>query len=352
MGQIYTKYFPPPPTDQEKGDIKQDRLKFYNELKNFQDQIKQDQTANNISPDTANQLTKIVSSSQEWLRSNPDASTLQVTAKRDDLAQLKEPIMERELFKNRYLYLLWNAKFYESLYYTMEDAKKMLKELKVTDSEINSAKALISNGFKLVKSKPSETGLTYSQYIDEFYDKLNEIFVNQPALQKEIDKGKNKFKEETRPVWWFIKTQITQVSVAAQQKSNAEFNATRAAKNSAGIALSVFGSLITLAIILFGGSIAANMAINRDWYYRLFYFIFACNPLLTPIIIAYAGLCALKGNSIIFYAMCPIIKDPPKTRLSKILTWPFYYITDRNEEVLKQAFIDSVISVGNAVKAA
>jgi hypothetical protein len=352
MGQIYTKYFPPPPTDQEKADIKQDRLKFYNELKLFQDQIKQDQTAKDISPDTANELTKIVSNSQEWLRSNPDASTLQVTAKRDDLAQLKEPIMEREVFKNKYIMTLWYAKYFEKLYYTMEDAKKIIKELKVTDSEIDSIKALIDDGFKLIKSKPSETGLTYSQYIDDFFDKLEKILVNHPNFKKELEAARTQRKEAAFPIWWELKNEITKVSIAAQQKSNSEFNGNRALKNSAGIAIAVFGSLIIFAIIIFGGSVAANMAINRDWYYRLFYFIFGCNPLLTPIIIAYAGLCALKGNSIIFYAMCPIIKDPPKTRLSKILTWPFYYVTDSHEEVLKQAFIDSVRDVGNAVKAA
>ena len=352
MGQIYTKYFPPPPTEKDKADIKQDRLKFYNELKLFQDQIKQDQTANEISPDTANELTTIVSNSQEWLRSNPDATTLQVIAKRDDLEQLKEPIMERELFKNRYLMTLWYAKYFENLYENNINVKKIIEDLNVTNSEINSVKALVNDGFKLIKSKPSETGLTYSQYIDEFFDKLDEILVNHPNFKKEIDIARNQRKEAAMPTWWEFKKELTKMSVAAQQKSNSEFNGNRALKNSAGIAIAVFGSLIIFAIIIFGGSVAANMAINRDWYYRLFYFIFGCNPLLTPIIITYAGLCALKGNPITFYAMCPIITDPPKTRFSKILTWPFYYVTDKHEQVLKQAFIDSVRDVGNAVKAA
>ena len=355
MGQIYTKYFPPPPTEKEKADIKQDRLKFYNDLKLFQDQIKQDQTANVISPDTANELTKIVSNSQEWLRSNPDATTLQVTAKRDDLEQLKEPIMEREPFKNRYLYILWYGKFYENLYDNNESyIINAVKEFNITTSEINSIKAVISDGFKLIKSKPSETGLTYSQYIDDFFDKLETILINHPNFKKNLEDNRNDIKEikNNYVPWWEVKNRITQNSTAAKQKSDSEFNATRAMKNSTQIALTVFGSLIIVAIILFGGSIAANMAINRDWFYRLFYFIFGCNPLLTPIIVAYAGLCALKGNPITFYAMCPIITEPPKTRLSKILTWPFYYVTDKNEEVLKQAFINSVISVGNAVKSA
>jgi hypothetical protein len=350
MGQIYTKYFPPPPSDQDKVEIKQERLKFYNELKLFQDQIKQDQTANVISPDTANQLTTIVSNSQEWLRSNPDASILQVTAKRDDLEQLKEPIMERELFKNRYLMALWRGKYYESLYNDVADIKKGIEDT-LTSSEINSLKKLINDGFNLVKSKPSETGLTYSQYIDDLFDKLEKILVNYPKFKEYIDMFRNISKENSGE-WWLLKKEITQVSIVAKQKSDAEFNGNRAMKNSAEIAIKVFGFLIIIAIILFGGSIAANMAINRDWFYRLFYFVFGCNPLLTPIIIAYAGLCALKGNPITFYAMCPIITEPPKTRLSKVLTWPFYYVTDNHEEVLKQAFIDSVISVGKAVKAA
>jgi len=353
MGQIYTKYFPPPPSDQDKVDIKQERLKFYNDLKLFQDQIKQDQTAGIISPDTANQLTTIVTNNQEWLRSNPDASILQVTAQRDDLEQLKEPIMERELFKNRYLMALWRGKYYENLYDNNDSGLINIVETnKVTNSEINSIKELINKGFNLLKSKPSETGLTYSQYIDTFFDELETILINHPNYIKDIQKAKIYYKEDKKPRWWELKDQITRDSNAAKQKSDAEFNGNRAMKNSAEIAIKVFGSLIIIAIILFGGSIAANMAINRDWFYRLFYFIFACNPLLTPIIIAYAGLCALKGNPITFYAMCPIITEPPKTRLSKVLTWPFYYVSDKHEEVLKQAFIDSVISVGKAVKAA
>ena len=116
MGQVYTKLFPPPPTDAQIASIQQERLKFYNDLKTFQTNVSSQLASNEISPDTSQQLNALVAAAQQWLRDNPDATSLQVTTQQDDLTALAQPIYEREMAKNQYLFALWRARALQDNY--------------------------------------------------------------------------------------------------------------------------------------------------------------------------------------------------------------------------------------------
>jgi hypothetical protein len=354
MGQVYTKLFPPPPTDAQIASIQQERLKFYNDLKTFQTNVSNQLESHQISPDTSQQLNALVVAAQQWLRSNPDATSLQVTTQNDDLTAAAQPIYERELAKNRYLFALWRAQGMQDQYNNdIGDFKKRFDNLyKPPSSLITSLSKLLDEEFKWIKENPSETGLTYTQRIDSASLAIQSVLTAYPTFITELQRITPLFKTNSSPYWWLEKRQNAQNNINNEQISKTKFSYQRLAENSTIYAMQIFGTFLLIVLIIFGGSLASNMAISREWQYRVFFFIFGSNPLLTPIILAYTALQALKGKPIEYYALCPISTEPAKTRLGKILWWPFYYETDNNELDLIKKFLEAVEVTGEAVKGA
>jgi hypothetical protein len=354
MGQVYTKLFPPPPTDAQIASIQQERLKFYNDLKTFQTNVSNQLASNQISPDTSQQLNALVVAAQQWLRSNPDATSLQVTTQQDDLTALAQPIYERELAKNQYLFMLWMAQARQDEYVNdIGDFKKRFDNLyKPSSSLITSLSKLLDEEFEWIEKNPSETGLTYTQRIDSASLAAQSILTAYPAFITELQRLTPLFKTNTKPYWWTEKANNEKNKINSEQLSKAKFNYQRLAQDSTSLALRIFGYFLIITLIIFAASLASNMAIGRDWPYRIFFFIFSINPLLTPIILAYTALEALKGRPIEYYALCPLSTEPAKTRLGKILWWPFYYESDQNQLKLAQAFLAAVEATGEAVKSA
>jgi len=354
MGQVYTKLFPPPPTDAQIASIQQERLKFYNDLKTFQTNVSNQLASNEISPDTSRQLNALVTAAQQWLRSNPDATSLQVTTQQDDLTALAQPIYERELAKNQYLFTLWRAQGLKDQYNNDIGGFKTRVDgiYKPSSSLITSLTDILAKEFEWITKNPSETGLTYTQRIDSLSLALQALLTAYPATITELQRITPLLKTNPKPYWWLEKADNAKNKINSEQLSKSQFNYQRLAENSTIYAMQIFGYFLLITLIIFGASLASNMAIGRDWPYRLFFFIFGINPLLTPIILAYTALEALKGRPIEYYALCPLSTEPAKTRLGKILWWPFYYESDQNQLKLEQAFLAAVEATGEAVKGA
>ena len=354
MGQVYTKLFPPPPTDAQIASIQQERLKFYNDLKTFQTNVSSQLASNEISPDTSQELSVLVTAAQAWLRANPDATSLQVTTQQDDLTALAQPIYERELAKNQYLFALWRARALQDNYNNdIGDFKKRTDNLyKPSSSLITSLKDILDKEFKWIEEKPSETGLTYTQRIDSASLAFQALLTAYPAAITELQRITPLLKNNNKPYWWIEKADNAKNNINNEQLSKTQFNYQRLTQKSTSLAMQIFGYFLLITLIIFGASLASNMAIGRDWPYRIFFFIFGINPLLTPIILAYTALEALKGRPIEYYALCPLSTEPAKTRLGKILWWPFYYESDQNQLKLAQAFLAAIEATGEAVKGA
>ena len=325
---------------------------FYADLKSFQDKVKQEETSSVISPDTSNQLTSLIADAQKWLRTNPNANSLEVKTQRDDLTQKAKPIYERETAKNQYLHMLWFAESNLSNYNNNSSHKKRLNTYYTPSStELSKFTKELANEFKWIRQNPSETGLTYTQRIDTALQTYVKIFSNNKLLTPTlISSYSNRYKSDKYPYWWKTKAEIPINVTASQNLEKSVYNNQRFITNTTVLGLQIFGSLILVVLILFGGSLAANHAIMRDPIYKIFYFIFGCNPLLTPIIFAYTALLALKGRPIKYYGVLPISTEPAKTRLGKILWWPFYYEQDLAYAESVKKFVETLDTIGQVVK--
>jgi len=314
MGQVYTRLFsdkpqPPqeqlPPSKEEMSSIREERLKFYNDIKTFQTNVSNQLKAKEISPDTSEELNKIVKEAEQWLRNNPNANLLQVVTQKDDITAKATPIYERELSKNRYNLLLVYADSVQDTYKNNPELKKYYNS-RYKASEIKSLSELLKSEYKWLEEHPSETGLIYVQRIDSASQAAQKILVADPESTRGIQNMVDNLKQSAFPHWWAVKESMARANASFEQKSKTEFNYERLAKDSTTIALQIFGSFLILVLIFFAASLASNMAICRDWPYRVYFFIYSLNHLLTPIILSYTALQALKGNPVEYYALCPI----------------------------------------------
>ena len=354
-------YFQSSPQSQEEIDkIQAERKAYYDDIKAFQTKVSDDLKQYKISPETGVELNALIKSSQEWLTNNPNATFLEVNNKHENFPKLYEPIYERELPKNLLLGIIYQLQGHFDMVLSLLNSPAADKlDSSMKSDMIIMLKELISilnNQLKWYQNNPAKDGIIYTQEIDTLTTKLINIitpfdakYPNKTTFAKEVQAGIDNAKKNTKPTPWLMKDQVsknkaTRDALAAQQYSN-----TKLVAESTSIALSIFGSFILIAIIIYGASLAANLAIGRDIYYRIFYFIFACNPVITPIVFAYTALMALKGNPIPYYGILPISTEPATTRLGKILWYPFFYIGDQFEVKSKADFVAHLTAVGNAV---
>ena len=349
-----------PQSKEEIDKIQAERKAYYDDIKAFQTKVTKDLNDNKISPETGIELSALIKSSQEWLTNNPNATYLEVNNKHVNFSKIYEVIYEREPHKNALLQFIYSFDSLTDLVISQLNSSQAnisssLKSDLIT--LLNSFKPIISTELNWYENNPEADGIIYTQEIDSLITKLVNLAVQVEAKYPEIKDGWSKwikavgekFRETTNAKPWLLKEEVAKNKVRRKASQDREFNNNKLIKDSTSIAFSVFGSFILTAIILYGASLAANMAIGRDNYYRIFYFIFACNPVITPIIFAYAALMALKGHPITYYGILPISTQPAVTRLGKILWFPFFYKGDEFEVKSKADFIAHLAEIGTAV---
>jgi len=356
-----------PQTQEEIDKIQAERKKYYDDIKTFQTKVTKDLTDNKISPETGIELSALIKSSQEWLTNNPNATYLEVNNKHVNFPKLYEAIYERELHKNQLLSYIYFVQYLCDIFAGLLNDEKqtagMTSEMKNDFTGlINSVTTVINTQLIWYQNNPKKDGIIYTQEIDNLTTKLINIAIPldakyNPMFQVPQDKNLSSFikeegrkrKEDKNPTPWLMKEQVAKNKALIQASAEQEYSNNKLIKESTSIAFSVFGSFILIAIILYGASLAANIAIGRDIHYRIFYFIFSCNPIVTPIIFAYTALMVLKGHPIPYYGILPISTEPATTRLGKILWFPFFYKGDEFEVKSKADFVSHLAAVGTAV---
>jgi len=362
MGQLFSTPKPPPPplSKEDREEIIKVRNAYTDGLTDFRKKATDQKNLGTMSPDTAKQCYDLITVYQKWLVEKPEAGALEIINKGYEFHEKLQAISERELAKNQYLTALWTLKSYLNIWDNTPDIKKAstIKEYPGLLTSIPLASKEIDKQFEWIKKHPEEYSFVYTQQIDSLMDNMLTIFQNetQGAAAIEWFRGIAKNNNDWRTLqWWKIRGSIKLDQSNMEKENRKDFSSNKLtpkqiAIDSFTLSQQIFWSLIIFFLILMGGSIASNMAIGREWYYRVFFFIFGCNPYLTPIIYAYAALQALKGKSVRYYGVLPTSTDPAKTRLGKIIWWPFYYEADQEQEVLTSDFLKSLDTIAQQVK--
>jgi len=333
---------PPPPklTEAEVKEISTARDAFNKILKDTQENITYYKDKEIISPEAATEAFKIVSNENTWLINNPNANLLEIKAHSDGLRSKLDPIYElyrlRKILRNLCKY----TKFVLS---SSVPPPKGINPY-VNNKGLSKALSLIADHEKWLSSNQSQDAATYTKEgLTLFQNIANALSITENDFRERFVGPAVNLSESK------MDSLIGEVTVAQNLQEQQEFSIKRLTSTASGVAISVFGSLILTVIILFGGCLAANMAIGRTIYYRIFYFLFACLPWITPFVYVYAALLQLRGQGVTIYSMLPITTTPATTRLGKVLLLPFLYIQDGNIDDKTKEFIDSLDKMASVV---
>jgi hypothetical protein len=340
MGQtsskLVEKVFSPPPDAETRKEIKGERESLYNDLKNFQKKVQQQRDAKTLTPESAEELSSVILETQEWLRKNPNANILEVKSQRDDLETKTDPIYERDRPRSVL------DTFIVSMNYQLSVA---IDSGKYKKDRIPIGQKTLKNELAWTTKHRKERGMVYGQRLDSL---KNQLAKDLEVPKTELDAIETTINEGNPAS---VKKTIEENIVAKEVKDANEFNTTRLINRTFSIGIGTFAGFILFVLILFGGSLAANMAISREPIYRIFYFVYGSLPWFTPFIYLYAALLSIKGEAVKYYGVLPISTQPATTRLGKILWWPFYYETDKYESEQSAKFIDSLSEVAGKVLA-
>ncbi len=325
---------PPAPDAETRKEVKEERDGLYADLKKFQETIQKDKDQERISPETATELQAIVLAAQEWMRKNPNANLLEIRSQRDDLQQKAEPILERDKPRTTLDKFLLKVKSY---------LDTSAQQQKYTKRQLDAAKEVYSQENKWATKNRAEQGLVYTQRLAAFKGDLGKALEVPLDTMSALEKSVKDMKLSD------IKENVKVQEIANQQKEANTYSASRLAETIFSTALSVFLGLILIVFFLFGGSLAANMAIGRDVKYRIFYFVIGCLPWVAPVIYIYGMLSALRGTAPHYYGFLPVSTTPASTMIGKILWTPFFYEADANSQTQRSVFLQSVEDIGRAV---
>ena len=342
MGQsgskLWDRVFPQSVPDIEaRKEIKSERELLYNDLKSFQKKvIQQRDEQQSITPESAEELSAVILDTQEWLRKNPNANILEVKSQRDDLETKTDPIYERD--RPRSILDTFIVAIEYQLKLSSETGKYKKERIPIAEKTLKSELAWATKNRK-------ERGMVYNQRVDAL---KNQLAKDLEIPRTELDSIENDVKTGKPSV---VKEKIQQNIVAKEVKDANEFNTTRLVNRTISIGVGTFAGFILFVIILFGGSLVANMAICREPAYRIFYFIYGCLPWFTPFIYLYAALLSIQGKAVRYYGVLPITTEPATTKLGKILKWPFYYETDKYETDETTKFLQTLDTMAATVLA-
>jgi hypothetical protein len=326
---------------------------YNNALDNLNLEVKTMVDKDQLLPDTATYLYKIIIDAQKWLKNNPraDVSTIQINLANAGQqfkairitegfriismiglavcatiifelvkSKLITPTQEKEFKNSLKTYLTWfKANAFTA---TPSEFEKQLrsnqKELEIffrNDPKIGEKVQTIS------KDVPNFNNLKIQEIVKLTTDALNKIGLQSPTQTSAEAKN-------------MIKLENMAAVAAAPSSATAIIMST---------ASQAFGILFLIFLILIGGSFAANLAIGRTAPYRVLYFIYGCIPFFSPFIILYVIYLRIRYGPVPLYGIFPLSTNPATSRIGKILWYPFYWIPDGKSSELEQQFLKSLI---------
>ena len=331
---------PPALTEEQIKEVSTARDAFYAQLKDHQEKITYARDKGiGESPDSVTEALQIITNENTWLLNNPNANFLQIKSHSDNFNTQLRQISERDISRAQ----LTNFCKYMKFLLSSKGPSPNGPNPYGSNSGLSNALLLITTEQKWLSSNQSQQGLVYTNQLDKL----------EQGIAKELSVSKNEIQKFATGIASQSQTQLDKSIEESTSSQNLldkqQFSSTRLATNASQVALSVFLSLILIVIILFGGCLAANMAIGRTIYYRIFYFLFACLPWITPFVYVYAALLQLRGRGVTIYSMLPITTTPATTRLGKVMLLPFLYVQDANIDDKTKEFMDSLEQMASVV---
>ena len=327
MGSLVSK-------DAPKGDdinaLRNARIKYQDTLASIQANTGSDISTNALTPETGSSIYKVIQTSYDWLKKNPNANLNEILANQDattiEVKRLASVDIPKRKFNNTLLAIPAILDKLVADKSITADKKAAFLPIVATEKTWYTANQL----------KASE--IDYAQEFQKINDTITTTFVDQ-AIVSTI-KGQIELAQAIPTSQ--LNSQLAEYANKqdAIQKQSVDIQST--GKIVVSTALKVFGSLLLIAFCIMCGSFAANMAIGRPPMYRILYFIYGAIPFFAPFVLIYTIYKRIKEGRLSVYTVLPTSIEPATTRIGKVLWHPFYWIPDQHAIDEYNAFMKSL----------
>ena len=186
------------------------------------------------------------------------------------------------------------------------------------------------------KNNATATKTDISQELQKIKDNITSTFADSNVINILNNSINNFGKMQSSQLNTEIAQQLAQKARQDEQKDDI------GTITSSIVAKQIFFSLIIIAVFIFCGCLAANLAIARAPAYRILYFIYGAIPIFAPFVVFYSILRAISNDGLKLYTLLPISIEPAKSRLGKVLWAPFYWVPDGHAKEMYDAYMATI----------
>jgi hypothetical protein len=289
------------------------RQAYYTFISDSTNAVLSSTKANLLTPETANEISKLLLKDKTWLQANSSVDVEDISARYDTLISNIKDLVNNDkpkiAFKNGLkLYgIAIRAQNQQGLF-TPEQYTKLKTILKEEEDwyAANVTKA---------------TELDYLTEAQTLHDKILEIGLNPDTISDVKKETQNKSQSD-------IEKALLEKEAKLKKKENNQVNLEKGAGIVTSTAISIFFNFIRIVLLILAGSFAANLAIGRAPIYRILYFLYGIYPYFAPFVYIYVLYRRIRFGPIPVYAILPISIEPAVTRFGKYLWYPFYWVPD------------------------
>jgi hypothetical protein len=327
MGTLFSKDIP---KGADINTIRDARTKYQDYLASVQANTNSDVSTNALTPETGSSIYKLIETSYDWLKKNPNANLNEILANQDAATVEVKRLVSVDIPKR---------KFNNTLLALPTILDKLVADKTITaDKKSAFLPTIVSEQAWYTKNQSKASQIEYNQEFQKINDTITTTFVDHAVV--------NTIKTQLDAAQAIPTSQLNSQLADYDSKQKALENQKVDIQNSGQIiistALKVFGSLLLIAFCIMCGSFAANMAIGRPPMYRVLYFIYGAIPFFAPFVLIYTIYKRIKEGRISVYTILPTSIEPATTRLGKILWHPFYWIPDQHAIDEYNAFMDAL----------
>jgi len=318
MGNIFNKSAPSTSTADDINTMRNARTKYQDYLANVQTNTNTDISNNALTPETGSTIYKVVQTSYDWLKKNPNANLSEIYANQDSATAEVTRLVSVDVPKR---------KFNNTLIAIPVILDKLITEKIITADKKTAFLPIVASEQAWYKANQATASpIDFTQEFQKINDNITTTFVDQQTVSI--------IKSQLQLAQSIPTGQLTSIlaDYNSKQKNSEKQNVN--IKSTGQIVLStatqVFGSLLLIAFCIMCGSFAANMAIGRPPMYRALYFMYGAVPMFAPFVLIYTLYKRISEGRLSVYTVLPMSIEPATTRIGRILWHPFYWVPDQH----------------------
>lgn len=317
--------------------VRQARTQYIDFLNRTQTIVSKDLSTNAITPESGQAILKKIQEAQDWLKNNPNANLLELTANQDattaEIERIQRTDKPKKEFYNRVL--------------ALPVVSSELAQKKEIQPDVQAKLTAVSAEQKkwYTDNEKTATEVDLQQQQLKLKTEITTLVVSRDIVQTIDQSLADAAKTETS----ILESELKKQQQLIEKQKSSQVDVAAATKVAYDKTIDTIIQLAKWFFLILCGSLAANLAIGRTYPYRVFYFASVLiAQWIAPIVLGYAIYWRLTRGRIAMYAVLPLTTEKPLGRLGQIFMLPFRWIPDERSFKAAEDWMKSLEAMKSA----